>query len=40
MDEQLCKTTPFLYFDEELIGVYTREDKEALLIKQSRNISF
>tara|TARA_R110002124_G_scaffold222336_1_gene387733 strand:- start:13 stop:1056 length:1044 start_codon:yes stop_codon:yes gene_type:complete len=31
---ELCKTTPFpIALDEELIGVYSKEDKEALLIK-------
>lgn len=31
---ELCKTTPFpIALDEELIGVYKLEDKEALLVK-------
>lgn len=31
---ELCKTTPFpIALDEELIGVFNKEDKEALLIK-------
>lgn len=31
---ELCKTTPFpIALDEELIGVYYKEDKESLLIK-------
>jgi L-alanine-DL-glutamate epimerase-like enolase superfamily enzyme len=31
---ELCKTTPFpIALDEELIGVYNLEDKEALLVK-------